>query len=46
MSDKPASGGFVEHLSLICVAQQNVNKIMPLIAVNFVTPKARAKNEL
>jgi hypothetical protein len=40
------SGGFVEHLSLTWVAQQSANKIMPLIVVNLVTPKAQALHEL
>ncbi len=39
-------GGFVEHLSWTSVAQQSVTKIITLIHINLVTPKARAKHEL
>ncbi len=39
-------GGFVEHLSKTCAAQQSVTKIIYLIFINLVTPKAAAKREL
>ncbi len=39
-------GGFVEHLSLTLVAQQNVTKIISVTNKSLVTPKAGAKREL
>jgi hypothetical protein len=41
-SSKLARGGFVEHLSPTKVAQQSVTKIIYLVLINLVTPKARA----
>jgi hypothetical protein len=38
-------GGFVEHLSGTYVPQQSVTKIITLMLINLVTPKARAKHE-
>ena len=39
-------GGFVKHLSLTSVAQQSVTKVIYVITMNLVTPKAGAKLEL
>ncbi len=37
-------GGFVERLSRTSVAQQRVTKMITLIFINLVTPKARTKH--
>jgi hypothetical protein len=38
-------GGFVEHLSRTYVAQLSVTKVIYLVLIHLVTPKARAKHE-
>ncbi len=40
------SGGLVEHLCRTYIEQQSVTKIIPLMFINLVTPKAQTKHEL
>jgi hypothetical protein len=44
--NKPASGGFVQHLSADLSSKQSVTKIISVTIMNWVTPKAGAKHEL